>query len=136
MKLNFFLLTAVILLAGSVVAAQESGIKGKVYDSQGALIPGLGILIVDSRGSKVKLETDSNGEYSVQLSTGIYSMKFGDDGRGQWCPVRIENYWVVADGAKMMLDVIVPQGMASHAASNCRERITKYPFTLKKGNIY
>jgi hypothetical protein len=90
---------ALILLCGGRLSAQSlvSTLKGHVYDTSGAVLPGATIALMNSRTGELRTtKADNKGEYSLEgLKPGKYELRvegsgFQPDVRVTWIPSRPE----------------------------------------------
>jgi hypothetical protein len=73
MKTLFRSLLAVLLLSASVVCAQQTGISGRVTDSQGAVLPGASVEVKQVGGATLTTKTNDSGTYLLpSLTAGDY----------------------------------------------------------------
>jgi hypothetical protein len=63
-------------------------------------------------------------------------MVFGGDSSSMFCPLQVMDYAVLRSQSPMFLDVVVPQGKASHARNNCADQIIEFRYkSNNKGYI-
>lgn len=73
MKILFRSLFVVLLLSASVVFAQQTGISGRVTDSQGAVLAGASVEVKQVGGASFTTKTNQAGTYLIpSLTAGDY----------------------------------------------------------------
>lgn len=117
-----------IFLFGSYsIFAQNTGIKGRVVDVQGAVIPGIELVVVNEKKKKeFRITTDSSGEYSLSLSPGKYSIEIGNDDRSGFCAMILKNYIVPKFNGMRVFDILMEQGKCSHCDLVCKKKVVEF----------
>lgn len=102
----------ILIFALNIFAnAQNTILSGKIFDSNGAVMPG--IKVVAYSQSKVRHEqlTDGNGIYTINLPVGIYNLEINKQ-NGNYNGfdfVSFKNYQIVStDDGRMNLDFSLP----------------------------
>lgn len=104
--LNMKILTiiSVLLVSVNLINAQTTNLSGRVFDHNGAVVLGAKIHIKSSKERKTFVTTpDDEGEYSVSLTPGFYSIKVQTAGFKKF---EIKKYRIVS-GDKMCLDIVL-----------------------------
>lgn len=82
-------IVTLIFILSVFVAAQETILKGTIYDLTNQPIPNVKIKIQNQKNESFQIKADLNGQYAVGLKEGIYSFEFQVDG---FKISRFENY--------------------------------------------
>ncbi|RQO74854.1 TonB-dependent receptor [Pedobacter sp. KBW06] len=113
------------LLASGQLFAQ--GLKGKVTDSTGSVIPGATIQVI---GAKIGTSTDANGQYALKFpAAGAYRVKVSFTGyETSETEVQIENTvkiqdFTLRDAKQLLLDVIVVGSRSSVPRTNIQSLV-------------
>jgi hypothetical protein len=116
MKIKYVIIAILAIAAflicsnsGVLLKAEEfpSGIRGRVTTSDGALVTGVEIKIVERKTKQtLAVKTDKNAEYSVQLRPGIYDISVEYP---SWKPENRKNI-KVAPNAKSTVDFVLRPG--------------------------
>jgi hypothetical protein len=117
-------LVAFLLFVPSCLQGQNTGLKGRALDVNGAVIPGLPIVVEANKGKKIEATTNEDGEYSLALPFGRYSIRFGG-GNTLWCVVEIWSYPVPKFNGYVNFDITV-EGHSDHGNDRCRKVILKF----------
>jgi hypothetical protein len=70
--LQIFVLVLVLTLTAN---AQNTWVKGKVYNQMGLPLADVAVTITDKSGRKITTYTKENGSYQFQIVGGIYKIK-------------------------------------------------------------
>ena len=110
----------------SCVAAQSTGVKGRILDRQGAVITGIEITATDAGRKVSRAVTNEAGRYSFDLPTGEYTLEVGNNDRSLFCPLRIKNYLVPESNGLVTLDIILKVGKCSHCGEKCKLKTIEF----------
>lgn len=105
-----------------VALGQASGIKGTVFDQNGAVVPGVEIINITKKKPAVVGTTDEEGKFSVRLSNGSYSIEIKHK-YGHFCPIRLMDYRIVE---LMSLDIVFTDPRSSQDTGPCKTKTIKF----------
>ena len=105
--------------------SQQTGIKGRILDRQGAVVPNYLITAAQKDGREFSASTDKSGKYQLSLPIGEYTLTIGRKNFG-FCLIQLKEYLVADRVAFMSLDLVLKDSVASHSGEKCRTRVIKF----------
>ncbi len=122
----FFLLASSLLFVSSLSVGQTTGVKGRVLDVNGAVIPGMEIAAINDAKKVFRVVTADAGEFSLALPIGEYTVEIGNNERSPFCPVRIKNFLIPKFSGFIAFDIILKNGKCFHCDQRCKLKTIEF----------
>ena len=118
--MKFVLSFSLIFVLCCPLGAQTSGIKGRVFDANGAIVLDVDVVAKSKKGALVKAKTNEEGVFRLDLSPGEYNVEIKHP---FFCSVVFVNYPVVES---MSFDIVLTGVRSTHSRKTCRSKTVKY----------